>query len=192
MIKKVTMSIAEKKYNPAPSAGPQTITDTATITCLTDITQGNSDTSRVGDTLTVKSIQWRFWCAANSAGGGQVARFMIVQWYPEVANSSSSPFSVLDILQPSADTEDLVIAPYFHDGRNQFRVLADRTIPIPVADVTSKIYKGIITSGLRRNVNYYAGSSTNGNNQIFLIKLSNKSTNSPTMSNWIQVNFIDS
>lgn len=186
------MSTSEKKYNPAPSGGPQVVTDTATITCLTDITQGSSDTSRVGDSLTVKSIQWRFWCSADGSGGGQVMRFLIVQWYPEVANSSSSPFSILDILQASSDTEDLVIAPYFHDGRNQFKVLVDKIVPIPVADVVSRIYKGIVTTGMRRNVNYYGGSSTNGNNQIFLIKLSNKSANSPSMSNWIQVNFIDS
>lgn len=193
LARNVAMRMAEHKYSLAVSGGPQNVTDTGSITCVTQIAQGSADTSRVGDALTLKSIEYGYFTNAI-ANTQALVRFMIIQWFPQVTDTNGSPPAIANnILFDGTVNAENVIQPYYHDNRNQFRVLYDRLHTVSAADeISSRYYHGFITTGFKKNVQYYGGSSTNGNNQIFLIKMSDLASSYPQVTNFIKINYVDS
>lgn len=195
LIKRVATLSSEKKYHLAQSSGPQPVIDTGDITCMTQILQGDSDTSRVGDQLTIRSIEYKFNAfLSTSATAPAVLRFLLIQWFPRVVNTASPPNIADNILFDGLTNSENYLQPYYHDNRNQFKVLLDKTVVVGLdAKVNPITYHGYITKGFRRRVQYYAGAFDDGNNQIFLIKLSNIATgsNPPSFTNYIKINYSD-
>lgn len=193
LVKTITTRIAEKKYSLAVSGGPQAIDQLWDITCVTQISQGAADTSRVGDEIRVSSIEYKYTMFSVNNEPAAI-RFVIVQWHPQVTDTNGSPPSVAGniFFDGTVDSENY-LQPIYHDNRRQFRILYDKTHKLSAADEITATYHGFITRGFQRNLQYYGGSATNAANQIFILKCSSVTgANSPTMTNFIKVNYTDS
>jgi len=93
---------------------------------LSDIAQGQTDQTRVGDRLNLASLHLKYVIYDPSTTlaltGMNTVRVMVVQWFPMV--SSQPPLT--NILANSADVNSSLV----HDNRQMFEMLYDKVHPI--------------------------------------------------------------
>lgn len=185
VIKQVANQSGEKKYFTVYSGGPQTVDSIGVVTSISNIGQGDTDVTRDGDQVYLRSIEltWN----AIVADTYNFLRLIIFQWMP-----ASTP-TVSDILIPATgNPEQNYQMPYNHDGRFNFRILYDRTLQVSQDTYQSRqVTKKYILKGFRHRIQYQAG-TTDGNNKIYLLKISDSTAAShPTMMNVTKINFGD-
>lgn len=186
------MKDQEKKFKLSTSNGPQTVDSTGTVTCLSIITQGDSDEERIGDQLYLRSIQimWN----AEIADTFNYLRLIIFQWFPQVTDTQNSPPTIANnILFAGTSAQENYNMPYYHDSRYLFRILYDKTVTVSTDFPCTKRFVHTITKGFKRKLQYFASSSTNGMNQIFVLKISDSTAAShPEINSAFKLNFSDS
>lgn len=174
-------SYAEKMYFPAPSN--LSVSSTPNVVSLSDVAQGDADTNRDGDQLSLTSIEFRGYIATGDTTN--VLRFIIFQWYP---NDSFYPPTASDILLTAASG---FISPYSHDGRFQFKILYDRSFSMSTNWQPYLTFHKYVTKGFRRKIQYNAGGTT-GVNKIYLLLVSDSSAAPhPTISYYSKLNYRD-
>lgn len=93
---------------------------------LTNIPQGNDDTSRVGDKVTLNSIEYNLVITPNATASGynnfSVYRLVIFKWYDDAAPTFG------EIFQQDTPIESLIIGTLDHDHKPKRKILVDRTI----------------------------------------------------------------
>lgn len=165
-VNKVVMKQSEKKYWDVATTAVS-VDITGSITDLTSIAQGDTDQTRDGDQLYLRSIKGK--AQIQVADTTNIVRFIIFQWYMDTNVVGSAP-TVSQILQ-SVGTAIGPMSGYNHDGRYNFRILYDRTCFL---DTTDKVQCGLqwyINKGLRRKMQFHGG-ATGGKNKIYLLLLS--------------------
>lgn len=192
LIKQTTVKLAEKKYRLSTSNGGQTVDATGTVTCISNIPQGDSDEERIGDQIYLRSIEVMWDAVVYDTYN--FLRLMIIQWFPQVTDTSgTSPISIANniLFDGTSDVENYNM-PYYHDNRYQFRVLYDKTITVNTDMPATRRHHFHITKGFKRKIQYYGSSTTNGMNQIFVIKISDSTAAShPTINSAFKLNFSD-
>lgn len=180
-IKRVANMGAEKKYFYVTSGGPQTVDSTGSITSVSDISQGDTDITRDGDQVYLRSIE--FVWEADVADTFNQVRFIVVQWYPP-----TTPV-VSDVLIGTGTTTFFM--PYNHDKRFNFKILYDRTVTVDT-NTPSKLSRKIqVIRGFRRRIQYLGG-ATDGTNKIYVLKISDSGAAShPLVDNYFKLNFSD-
>ena len=116
---KVLRSKTETKYWDV-SASASAVTDLGTIYDLNFIPQGDSDSSRDGDSITAMSYQLRYSLAVGD--NTNLVRLVVFQW--KDLNSAPSPGQIL----PYTSSTLAVHAPYRHDTKPMFKILADKVV----------------------------------------------------------------
>lgn len=123
--------VAEKKYRDAffttLDSFVTPINSDGRIFDITNIPQGTLDTSRVGDKVTVNSIEMKvyLWAdpVATPKNPNQAYRFVLFKWYDD-----TTPI-VGDILQSLVGGNYAgIVAPFDHDKKIKRKILADFTI----------------------------------------------------------------
>lgn len=165
-VKSVIRREVEKKYlkyGPAASIG---VPSTGALLSMVDVTQGNGDTQRIGDSLYVRSLEFNF----NLANGDSTnfLRCILFQWKP---NINGNP-AVGDLL---LDSSDPINSPYNHDKRYQFKVIYDKTYLVDAVQAPVKHISWMFTRGFSRKVQYVGGASTEGSNRLFIYIFSDSS-----------------
>lgn len=176
------------------------------VASLTDIAQGDTDTTRDGDALFLKSIYLRGMIRAGEEYNNSdlQVRFMIFQWFERGVSPTPS-----DILAGfgSLSNRLRIFAPYSHDNRFRFNVLYDKTFRVYNDDIVngkllpepSMAYKPIhtmIKKIKKRYVQFIAGSTT-GMNKLYFLNISNADpaasvTTKPSYEFLWRINFTDS
>lgn len=181
-LKRNLVTLGEKKWILRDATG-LSATDTPVVVALTDIGQGDTDQSRDGDQLAIRSIEvnWAF----ITADVTNLCRLIVFQWYPATVPTSSNvlAYSGANILNP--------LAPYNHDSRFQFKILLDVRSTVSTNDAI-RSYRRYIKGGMKRKIQYIAGSATAAANMIYVMYMSDSGlTTHPALSYSIKVNYND-
>ena len=156
---------AEKKHFLTYNTG-YTVDYAGTIQSLSDIGQGDTDTTRDGDSFYLRSLRVKG--SVLIADSTNAVRLIVFQWH---ADSSDDTATVSDILSSSAiGTTVAPFSSYYHDKRRLYSILYDRTF-----NTTTEMSQLLFDTGyLRpkvRKVNYVNATSV-GVNKVFILAIS--------------------
>lgn len=178
---KVYNKKAEKKYK-LEDLTYLSLLNSGTTACLTDISQGDTDLTRDGDQLYLRSFQFRGNIILGDTNYNMI-RMIVYQWYPATVPTIANILGTGVIY---------VNAPYNHDQRYNFKVLRDLRWTVD-AQTPNKMFKFWIKSGFRRKIQYFSGSSTTANNMVYVTVVSDSgAVPNPGISFIYQTNFNDS
>lgn len=134
---------------------------------LTEVPIGQTDSSRIGDKLTMRAFQFRL--QFGVADTYNVCRVIIFQWYP---NTTLSPPSGNSILSATLGTLTSFMSFYTHDYQNQFHILFDRIMYVDIdRNHQQTITKKINMKYAKKFINFTAG-SIEGSNHLYMLLLS--------------------
>lgn len=183
-VRKVMQSVQEKKYWPYTSN--ISVSSAGYLLHLTNIAQGDSDTTRDGDALNLKSILINLSAAAGDTYN--IMRYTIFQWLPSSSLSVATP-TLGDIYQ---DTTTPVISTFAHDSRKNYRILYDTSFTVDT-DFPNKVkHIRIYGKKLIRQVQYVGGTVV-GNNNVYMWAVSDSgAATHPSVTYVGKTNFTDS
>ena len=169
------------------SDNARSITNTATIFSLTDVPQGSTDITRIGDKLNATTLDFR-WSIQSAASGNTVqrCRLLVFQW-----NNDTDPTQT-DIILVVAGLETK--APYNTDRSAMYKIMYDKTVTVGEPATGWQLSTGLFRRKIKipnKNVTYQAGSTT-GQNKIWFLAISESSSNSPVLDLVSRLNFSDS
>lgn len=153
---------------------------------LTNMSQGDSDTTRDGDKATPKSLNFSFDLAAGDATNH--VRVIFFLWKQ---NTISVTPTIAYLLSPYQGTTRAIDAPYNWDTRSNFKIIKDFNITL---DTYHPIYKGHLRLNLKKmpKISFDSG-TTNGNGQIYCCILSDSgAAPNPSVSFVSRLHFVDS
>lgn len=180
--RRVVKSNQEKKYF-LQSTFSAAVSVTPDIGSISDVPQATTDEGRIGDQLTLRSIEVRL--SAITSDTTNLMRFIVFQWYPNTTPVAD------DVLIPNAVlTSNQVYAPYNHDKRFMFRILYDRTMQLDTYNPAFAT-NFMIKKFPRSKIQYQLGGTT-GQNKIYVLKVSDSTvTTHPTMNTVYKLNYSD-
>lgn len=148
---------------------------------LTGITQGVGDSNRVGDSIKVQNLVFRYIGVRNTADS--ILRVMVI-WDPQ-----NKLAAVSDVLASTGSALS-VISPKNYDKRFQSNVLYDRTMTLTSADHPYVLED--ITIPIDQHTQYNAASTTINTGDLKLLVISNVvTTNLPTLTYYARITFTD-
>lgn len=199
-VSKVMDSRVEHKYKTYFEVGQSTDTGGQIWGPLTTIAQGTSDTERVGDQLTMKSIYVKMAIYPPSVSINKESNFVRViafQW-KEVTNISGSIGPIPDDILSTPGAIDLIYCQYAHDNiGKKFTILYDKTFTITNSETGGQYSQKMINFRIplkyaKRKVSYVGGSSGDAFNHFYLMTLSDSAvTNHPTVTFTARMHYID-
>lgn len=181
-VKQVINTMAEKKY--LPYTNSTSVSTTPVFLQFTGITQGDTDLTRDGDSVYLKSIQVGFSVLVGDSYN-QV-RFITFQWFPP-STLGTNPPTENDILQDSALG---TISVYNHDTRMNYRILDDKTVVVD-SDDPNMIYRLIITKIPKRKLQYVGGGTVSPFHIYCLVVSDSTTATHPSIAYSGKTNFID-
>lgn len=151
---------------------------------LMAISNGDTDITRDGDSIYIKSVQWRFVNAL--ADSYNIVRMLFFQY-----NQDNTP-TVDDILSPTWTGDPMgVHSPYRHDTKSTYKILSDRTVLLDADDATA-LTTGYLKSGFRTRKVQYIGGTTTGINKIWLLVITDSSSvANPSTKGVVRLRFSD-
>lgn len=182
-VKKIINIQSELKYFPFNQTG-FSVTSTSVLTGASfDVTQGLTDTSRIGDQLTLAgSIDFRL--HLSSADSYNIIRWILIQWHP---TSTTTPFPATDgsdVLVAGPSTAIDYLSMYNHDKRSDYTVLFDKTYTL-VGNGTSGTYPYTTSSQIVKHYRIslkkaskkvqFVGAGLQASNRLFWIYVSDSS-----------------
>lgn len=156
--------------------------------CFTDITQGDTDLTRDGDAVNIKGVVIRGTLQASTVDLRNLIRCIVFQWYP--IDTASTP-SILNIIHQTGAYG--IIAPYNHDLRNQYKILADRTFLVDQETNRYRRFQIKVPMKYMKKKIQYVGGDLYGSNHLFMLFISDSASGTnPTISYYTRVWFTDS
>lgn len=162
-----------------------------TIVQLTNLSQGNTNITRVGNGIKIASIYAKAIFCINASATVTQIRYMLVQ----DKQVNGAIFATADLIESVTDVRS-VISPRNIDNTKRFRILHDKLIILNpnISAVVStcryiKIYKK-----LDMHVRYdgNAGDITDlTQSGLFMVFIGNQPTNAPTVNLDVRVRFLD-
>lgn len=171
---------------------------TMTFLSLTDVPQAagaSTDTTRIGDFITARSLQLRLNIIRNPATSNVVefVRIMVIQRHAQF--SVDPPTFANTFLNDPVSVATNFRSFYIQDGRHLYTVLLDRMFTMTGLTATTEgaIFEHINVSlaSARKKLNYISGSTTNGIDNIFVGYLCNTVTTPPTLTFGAKFEFTD-
>lgn len=163
----------ETKYHDVTIS--EAVSTVASIGSLTDVSQGQTDTTRIGDKLTIRGLSGR--ASMLGADASNLIRIIIFQWH----HTDSVAPVIADILSSSGDPR----SNFVHDTQNQYTVLYDKLFTLTSAGdklVRAWIFRPRLKYA-KKTINYSAG-STVGSNKIYRLFLSDSGASVHPSFNW--------
>lgn len=185
-LKRALVTLGEKKYYPVANAGTA-VGSSGLYVDLVAMAQGDSDTTRDGDQLTIRSLECN-WSWSMESGGDftNIGRLIIFQWF-----STEDPTAAVTNVLLNAVTS-VELSPYNHDLRYEFRILLDITDAMSIVGPGCFHHRKYITKGFKdRKVQFTAG-TTVGTNKLYALAISDSSVAiHPTFSYSFKLNYAD-
>lgn len=145
---------------------------------FTDVSQGVTDVTRIGDKLTIRRLNLYY----NLIGADttNIFRVILFQWY---VNTNIKVPAISDILQQPANKPWL--STYVNDYQDQFHVFYDKKHAMSVSGGNNSIYvkAKLKLKYLKKTVQYLVG-GIEGSNKCYMIVLSDSTTVSHPQINY--------
>lgn len=145
-------------------------TTTGTMQLLSNISQGTTNNTRLGDTVKPTSVRIRMKMNLNASATSSQVRIIVFRWVSE----SPATSSVADILDTSTVTSFKA-----DDTRYQSQFLMDRVYTLntdrPEIFFTKKIK-------LYKHISFPGATNTPNRNSIYMAILSDEAVNTPTLA----------
>lgn len=163
-VKRLISNRQEKKIHTVDVSG--VITTTVAFNQVSAVPQGDTDLSRDGDELIIKSLHWNW--AFVGADATNRMRIMVIQWH---GDGASNPPVASDIFQ--VDTTTGHFGQLRKDTSSLFSVLYDRFL---TTDTYAMIKHSQVNmyKKFRKKISYISG-STNGMGQLYTVAVSDSS-----------------
>lgn len=160
-----------------------TIDNAGSVTHLTGVANGDTASTRTGSSILLKGLHMRFALISHASAATTVIRILVIKDKQQVADTTPTVTGVLN----SADVVSHVVP----DFTERFTILRDMTHTLDLVGSPIKTFdfKLPLTGTHVR----YNGTATTDvqQNGIYLLLLSNQSTNVPTISSIHRLTFYD-
>lgn len=170
--------------------GAATQDATGNVYCISQVAQGLTSATRVGDSVRIQSIEVRGHVLANSAATNTTVRLII---FRDLDGYGTAP-ATADILE-GVGTTMAPFSPEKFNKRERFSILYDQMLMV----------QGGTTQGLAGTPFYFqtthqghilylaetAATASNGKGSVYVMCLSNEATNTPTLRFSSRVLFTD-
>lgn len=186
-----TRDLAKKAYSLAKKAEGKkelkhnaiSITDTSPDTTgalqeLSVLAQGDTNNTRDGDVIYPTSIKMRGVLSMAGAASDTYVRFIVFRW------KSGSPSAITDILVSGS-----VISFKSEANRFQSEILMDKVVNLNDSKSTSVFIQKSLRC--KKYIGYNQSTTAANRNSIWLLTLSNESTNAPTLTMGSRLYFKD-
>ncbi len=161
-----TVQPIEPKYNDTTQVA-QSISISGTFYSLTATTNGTTDITRIGDRITLHSLEFNW--SAIVADSSNIVRAIVFQWIPDDASDAPTLSKLL------AQASTPVNSPFNHDSAFKAKILYDHRVILTTYEICrgDKVLLMLDTPGrgINPQVQYSAGSST-GMRNLFLCLVS--------------------
>lgn len=162
-IKSTISRTAEKKYHRLAVAGSG-YDYGGVVVSLSDVPAGTTDLTRVGDSLSIRSI--RVMGKILSADTTNTYRIIVFQWLDD---QTPTPANVLSSVY--VGTVNGVNSPYYHDQRKKFRVLWDKRFNVDNVSHAQQLFDTKHLFPSTKKISFNAGGTT-GNAKIYMLLIS--------------------
>lgn len=158
-VQQVLRRNSELKYHDTAFSTAFTATATSVVN-LSDVVQGNTDTTRSGDRLKITSFEMRYEILGGTTtftgNGNQRARIILVHWFPATTPAWS------DVM-----TGTTTRAHYNHDQRQMYKVLWDKTFAVMSTTSKDHITGHIVVYPKKNTSIQFQGGGATGTNRIY-------------------------
>lgn len=178
-VKKIMNQQLEKKYS--ITSVNTTITNAGSIWSISDVAQGDTDLTRDGDQLYIRSIE----CEIRVTAGDptNVMRIIVLQWIP---NSTPNVSSIL--IDATTYGE---MSPWTHDTRFLFRILYDKRFYVNTTTMGNREHKTVLKRIKFRKMQFESGATT-GTNKLYVLAISDSAAAThPILFMVTKLNFSD-
>lgn len=167
------------------STNQSNVNFTGTTYPLSDIPQGDSDSTRGGDSLSLVSLEVNLAFYASSQIN--VCRVFIYQWFP--ALTAGSPPAVNQLLYTTGSAL-APMSPYNVDNHQQYKILFDRSVAVSTAEGARLV--NFKTKIFPKKSIQYSNATTNGSSKLFLVTISDDGVSSYPLCTFVsKLYFID-
>lgn len=182
--------VGRAKYLDVPVIG--SMPATPAYNYLTLIPQGSAQSQRVGDTVWVKAIEYRYEVITANSDLYNLSRLIIFAWIPNTASLVPGSSSILE-----NPVTQIVQSAYNYEGRHDYRIAYDnihRSVGSSSALTTRSVlqYNGIMKfSGKGHNVQYNNAVTTGTRHIVTLVMSDSAITPFPELIAWFRVWYTD-
>lgn len=166
----------------------QAISDTPLIVELTNISQGDTDTTRVGAQIKLSQLNIKLDAIINSSASPTFLRVMLIK----DKQTNQLPYAASDLLE-DISISDSIVSPLNLHNKFRFRVLYDRVYTLSAAGGEPLRYFQI-NKILNDKIRYDASSGTIGDltsTSYSLLLVSNQPVNTPAVTFFSRVRYVD-
>jgi len=164
-----------------------TISYAGSVIALSDVGQGTSNITRIGNDITPRKLEWRITFACADAYN--VLRFIVFRWNQRFSVDPPDPSDILQVVSSS----NAVNAPYTFDERAAFKIIHDETVTMVLSTSRNTIeVKGDIRLK-QKNVDNFGTSTTDVMNGYYCLFISDSSAVShPGINYYFRLVYADS
>ncbi len=159
---------------------------------LTNSAQGSIDSTRNGNQITLKMLEFQAFIVIASAANSSQVRVMLVQ----DKQTNGAGFAVDDVLESVTNLLSL-ISPKESDNKKRFNLLFDKVFVLNRPGISS-VQSNVRHIKFRKKLNMkiqYNGTGTTiaalRSNSLALLVISNEPTNEPTIDHFLRLSYID-
>ncbi len=161
--------------------------DTPSVRQLSNSIQGDTNASRNGNQIKLKSLYLQGSMQFNSSATASSFRILLVQ----DKQTNGAQYNTTDILQ-DITTQDNIVSPYNTDGKYRFRVLYDKKFTLSSSGKQIQLFKKYCKLDMHIRYDGNAGTIADlSSNSISMIYYSSEATNAPLFTYYIRSRFVD-
>lgn len=168
----------ENKYQDIARIGDN-IDYNGRIDRFTGVIQGQSDTTRLGDKLTIKSLHLSYY--AVSTDPNQTFRLIIFQWYPNTTLAAPIAADILALTGAASAISQY----YVWDILNQFNILYDKVHVLNDASTTSIHKKIKVNLKYAKKLINFTAATQEGSNHLYMLRISDVTGTNLVSSNFV-------
>lgn len=193
--KAVSLVNAEYKYLDM-SGLAATINTNPNITTLSNMARGTGESQRIGSSVLAKSLQMRLVLRQHASATKTTMRVMVIKVKDDLEGSAPTGTAILENVAAGYN----LISPLNKDNSSKWWVLMDKVYHLNVGSGTEIDIKKYFTFGMTKDKQ---GNNTVGHHvtfdtsdaiakgHVFIMFISNETTNVPTVDWFTRLNYID-
>ncbi len=163
------------------------ITVTPIITAITNLQQGDTNTTRDGSNVKVVSLYWRYILLQHASATSTFVRCMVVV----DKQTNETIFEIGDLLS-DVTAGDGIVSPRQLDHMARFSVLYDKVHALSATGQTNSYHNFYKKMQLKLRYDANAGTIADLTmSSIALVFISNEATNTPTITSFVRCRFVD-
>lgn len=169
-----------------------TISTTGTVFPVSEIAQGLTSTTRVGDSIRLQHFELRGRCTISATANTSLLRLLVVR---DLDGYGTAP-TVTDILETATPAVSAPLAPYRFNKRQRFSILFDELFGLvgsAAYDGNSEEVFSFMTShqGHILYLGATAAAASDGKGSVYVVAVSDEGTNTPSIAFTSRILFTD-